>query len=105
MPDGFKEIYTYEELREWWDDFYGGAINFFALIGPRGTGKSTVAKDYMTNRPHLYHKGVISPRGLYEMLFQYRDLPLVFDDVLSLLSNRDCAATVNSVCDRGTKFV
>ena len=92
-------VSTYREFEEWQQDFSGGRINFLVIVGPRGTAKSTLFREAFTGIDHLYHRGIVSARGFYEMLFSHADQPVILDDVTSLLGNKDCVDLTLSLCD------
>lgn len=100
MENGI-EVRSYGELQEFIDMFRKKYIDFVVIKGRAGTGKTHTVKELMENREHLFVNTHISPLEGYIYLYQFRNKPVIIDDIDNLISNdklvslfKQCGETV-----------
>ena len=79
---------TYLELEKLVQAFARGHLNLLILIGGHGLGKSRIVRQALAG-PACWLEGNLSVFGLYCQLWEYRNLPVVLDDVDGLYAQRD----------------
>ena len=87
-------------------------LGLVVLLGRHGTGKSESVKRALsvpgTRGPHivqnvvrttLYIEGHMQPFGLYRQLWEYRNHPIVLDDLDRLYADPDCVRLLKPLCN------
>lgn len=90
-------VRTYEKLSQYTKGFAKGAYNLMFLIGAPGQSKSTILRESMV-REHLWVEGNVSAFKLYQRLYDYRDKPLILDDVDSAFRDRELVRLLKCLC-------
>ncbi len=79
-PPGALIVRTYGELDQFVEAFAEGLLNLLLIIGRPGVQKSRAVKAAVGRRA-CWIDGSATAFGLYGQLYQYRDRPVVIDDV------------------------
>ena len=103
LPEDTIEVTTYRELTSHLEAFKRKIgeekQKQIWIVGPAGTGKSRIVKKALSEIPHYFVSGSATSAKLYEELFRYRDLPVVFDDLSSVYRNRELMSMLRNLCD------
>lgn len=90
------EINSFGELEDFIEMFREKEVDFMALKGNPGTGKSHMVKEIidvgepgerMGEEEALYINTHLTPLQAYKLLFEYRDDPIIIDDIETLVKN------------------
>jgi len=84
-----ETIRTFERLRAICRNFAGGKLPAVMLVGPPGQCKSETLRQELGERGYLTIRGKTSGVKLFEELYEYRGLPVLFDDTSPLFNNLD----------------
>ncbi|MDR3620463.1 MAG: hypothetical protein P4L85_14020 [Paludisphaera borealis] len=95
-PRGAIRIETYAGLDPYVHAFASGAFNLVVLLGDPGLQKSRVVRDVLPKA--CWIEGAATAFGMYKRLFEYRDQPIVVDDVDSLYSNPAAVRLLKCLC-------
>jgi hypothetical protein len=91
--------------------FAAGELGLVLLLGRHGSGKSECVKRALRTSPTpprrsndaeanvLYVEGHVKPFGLYLSLWEYRDHPVVLDDLDRLYADSDCVRLLKPLCN------
>jgi len=112
LPREVISLKTYAQLDLYLAKFASGELSLVLLLGRHGTGKSESVKQALgislrparldEARPRvLYAEGHMQPFGLYRHLWEYRDRPVVLDDLDKLYANSDCVGLLKALCNTG----
>jgi energy-coupling factor transporter ATP-binding protein EcfA2 len=112
LPREVISLKTYEQLDLYLAKFASGELGLVLLLGRHGTGKSESVKQALGISPRptglddarpqvLYAEGHMQPFGLYRHLWEYRDRPVVLDDLDKLYANSDCVGLLKALCNTG----
>ena len=85
-------VETYDELKFYVEMFCHGNSDLLILESVGGYGKSRLVREVMSKIPHVRIGVHATPLSLYTLGYRNRDLPIVFDDVDSLLSDENNVA-------------
>lgn len=111
LPHEVIRLTTYSQLDLYLAKFAQGELGLVLLLGRHGTGKSESVKRSLQvlppgGRPHaaadrsaLYVEGHMRPFGLYHSLWEYRDRPIVLDDLDKLYADSDCVRLLKPLCN------
>jgi len=92
-------ITTYSELRDFITAFAGGSINMLVVCSPGGLGKSEEVRLTLGDSDVVYVGGHVTPLGLYELLFEGRDKPVLFDEIDGLLGDPKHVGLLKQLCE------
>ena len=86
------------------DSVVEGMVDSMIICGSPGMGKSRLVIDRMEHHElgacdTITHKGYITPKGLYEMLYHNSDKLIVFDDCDSIFANDTSANVLKAALD------
>lgn len=81
-------VQTYDEFEDLVDMWVNGGTDFLLLRGRSGTGKTYAAREVVEDHGVLYVNTYTTPLALYKLLYEYRDAPIVIDDIEVLLDNK-----------------
>lgn len=111
LPSEIISLTTYAQLELYLGKFSAGELGLVLLLGRHGTGKSEsvrrnlnlsvsgeAGKDGPDDRV-LYVEGHMQPFGLYRHLWEYRDVPVVLDDLDRLYADPDCVRLLKPLCN------
>lgn len=87
----------YSTIQEYAKAFANKNLGLVILAGRAGTGKSQTFKQAM-GRHVCWIEGNASAFGLYRKLYEYRDTPVVLDDVDGLTKDRNAVRLMKSLC-------
>jgi hypothetical protein len=110
-PREVISLTNYSQLELYLAKFAAGSLGLVLLIGRHGTGKSESVRRSLagaTGSPHcpedgsasaLFIEGHMQPFGLYRHLWEYRDHPVVLDDLDRLYADPDCVRLLKPLCN------
>jgi hypothetical protein len=110
-PREVISLTNYTQLELYLAKFAAGSLGLVLLIGRHGTGKSESVRRSLagtTDSPHciedgptpaLFIEGHMQPFGLYRHLWEYRDHPVVLDDLDRLYADPDCVRLLKPLCN------
>jgi len=115
-------ISTYDELRDYVDAWSEGHLRFLVLEGRGGVGKSYTFKDVLENQYEptgsdddlilqdnnstvIWFSGHATPFSIYKRTETHPNAKVVFDDVDSLLNNKNSVALLKQICETGASEV
>ena len=84
--EGATRITTYDRLDRYVRAFAAGSFNLLILVGDPGLQKSRVVRDAMADA--CWIEGHATAMGIYKRLWEFRDQPIIIDDVNSLYADR-----------------
>ncbi len=90
---------TYSELEFYAKMFRDGNAELVVIAGSGGMGKSRAVEELMKDTEHVRILSHISPMALFIAGYENCDEPIVFDDVDTLLNNKDCVALLKQFCE------
>ena len=111
MPRDVIPVTTYEQLDRYLGKFSSDELGLVLLLGRPGTGKSESVKRAVSvpdgtaddaRRPGgspLYVEGHMQPFGLYRQLWEFRNRPIVLDDLDRLYADPDCVRLLKPLCN------
>lgn len=97
LPESVLPIHTYAELDEHVSAFAKGHLNLLIILGPAGVGKSRILRSRVTAEA-CWIDGTATPFGIYMQAHEFRDRPLVLDDVDGLYANRSGVRLLKCLC-------
>ncbi len=95
-PEAAIRLTTYAELDTFVRAYASGAFNLLVLLGPPGLQKSRAARDALPDA--CWIEGHATALGIYTRLWEFRDQPVVIDDVDSLYSNPGAVRLLKCLC-------
>lgn len=107
VPREVIRLAAYAHLDLYLSKFARGELGLVLLLGRHGTGKSesvrrTLSVTEGAGKSHarvLYVEGHMQPFGLYRQLWEYRDQPVVLDDLDRLYADPDCVRLLKPLCN------
>ena len=111
VPRDVIPVTTYEQLDRYLGKFSSDELGLVLLLGRPGTGKSEGVKRALSvpdstagdaRRPGgspLYVEGHMQPFGLYRQLWEFRDRPIVLDDLDRLYADPNCVRLLKPLCN------
>lgn len=111
VPREVIRLSEYAQLELYLTKFARGELGLVLLLGRHGTGKSESVKQALavsatadlpqTDIPKraLYVEGHMQPFGLYRQLWDYRNQPVVLDDLDRLYADPDCVRLLKPLCN------
>lgn len=107
IPCEVIRLTAYADLELYLSKFARGELGLVLLLGRHGTGKSENVRrtlcipDEANTREArvLYVEGHMQPFGLYRQLWEYRDEPVVLDDLDRLYADPDCVRLLKPLCN------
>lgn len=110
LPGDAIPVSAYADLDRYLSAFAGGALQLLMLLGRHGTGKTQRVKTavglseragngHAGHQRVLYLGGHVSAFGLYQQLWNYRNCPVVIDDLDKLYAQPDCVRILKQLCD------
>jgi hypothetical protein len=104
-------LLTYAQLDLYLAKFSAEELGLVVLLGRHGTGKSESVKRALSvpdpaahfaqnsASTTLYIEGHMQPFGLYRQLWEYRNQPIVLDDLDRLYADPDCVRLLKPLCN------
>ena len=105
LPPHTLIVEDFAEFRELVRAWIEGHYELMVVLGRPGVGKSETVERLMfdakgkPNQKWAYIKGKITPLTLYQTLYDFRLLPIVFNDVDTLLKEETTVSLLKCVCD------
>jgi len=113
LPSDAILVTTYEDLERYLLKFAEGELDLVLLLGRHGTGKTEGVKQALglagaegdegdlggNSHGALYVEGHAQPYGLYQKLWEYRNCPVVIDDLDRLYAKPDCVRLLKPLCN------
>ena len=105
LPPHTLLVDDFAELRDLIQSWIDGQYELMVILGDGGLGKSETIERMMfsskgkASRKWAYIKGHMTPLKLYQLLYEYRLLPIIFNDVDTLLKNEINVSLLKCVCD------
>ena len=105
LPPHTLVVEDFGEFRELIQSWIEGHYELMVILGGAGLGKSETIERQMSvskgkpNSKWAYIKGKITPLKLYQTLYDYRLLPIIFNDVDTLLKDETSVSLLKCVCD------
>lgn len=108
LPREVISLTTYPQLDLYLAKFSAGELGLVLLLGRHGTGKSESVKRSLRaaldkaggkDQSVLYVEGHTQPFGLYRHLWEYRDQPVVLDDLDKLYADANCVRLLKPLCN------
>lgn len=102
---------NYKQLELYLGKFAAGSLGLVLLLGRHGTGKSESVRRILSasitcvdgdtegTEEALFIEGHMQPFGLYRHLWEYRDRPVVLDDLDRLYADPDCVRLLKPLCN------
>jgi hypothetical protein len=100
-----RTITTYERFHRHIAAFFDGDIDSLLALGRGGIGKSHAYKAGLRSRPYHLFGGRQSPLQVYTTLYDAPHLPVVLDDISSLLRDDNFRDMLKALCETGRKVV
>jgi hypothetical protein len=97
MPPHALRLATYAELEAYVRAFAAGHLPLLMLIGPPGVGKSRCLRQALDSRAG-WLSGQATPLGIYLQAYEYRNQPLILDDVDGLYADRSGVRLLKALC-------
>jgi hypothetical protein len=99
-------VTTYALFGQYLRKFAEGELGLLLVLGRPGTGKTFHARAAVEGAPAatsesaeaLYVEGHVQPFGLYQKLWEFRDRPVVLDDVDRLYADAGCVRLLKPLC-------
>ncbi len=92
-------VQTYEELNFYLEMYRDGEIDLLVIESRGGLGKSRLVEDLMRKSRHIKVNSHITPLALYFLGYEYQDVPFIFDDTDSLLTNDLSISLLKMICE------
>ena len=92
-------ITTYKELADFVTAFGDDHVNMLVICSRGGLGKSEAARRTLNTEDIVYIGGHVTPLKLYELLYNGRDKPVVFDEIDELIANPSHIALLKQLCE------
>lgn len=111
VPGEVIRLVDYAQLELYLTKFAQGELGLVLLLGRHGTGKSESVKQALSvpatadlpargvPQGALYVEGHMQPFGLYRQLWDYRNQPVVLDDLDRLYADPDCVRLLKPLCN------
>lgn len=111
LPHEVITLSMYPQLDLYLSKFAAGELGLVLLLGRHGIGKSecvrralgiSVAESEVGGSPDprvLHVEGHMQPYGLYHALWEFRDRPVVLDDLDRLYADGDCVRILKPLCN------
>ena len=100
-----KMISTYERFHNYLLAWLDRDIECLVARGNPGVGKSWAVKELLRGRPHHWFSAKTTALQVYNQLHDAPHLPVVFDDVSAILSDRTFVDMLKNLCERGTSTI
>src|SRR3989344_1491093 len=92
-------VRTYKELEFYIQMFRDGNCDLLIIESRGGLGKSSSVDKVMEQARHLKVSAHVTPLQFYILGYEYKDCPIVLDDVDSLIINKDNIALLKQFAE------
>jgi len=110
LPREVIRLSAYAQLDLYLAKFARGDLGLVLLLGRHGTGKTESVRQIFSNpqtsdcapsadQGALYVEGHMQPFGLYRQLWDYRNCPIILDDLDRLYADPDCVRLLKPLCN------
>lgn len=100
-----RKVDTYERFHRHLAAWAEGEVPCMFVVGPGGTGKSYGYRGVLGSRPYHVFGGRQSPLRMYNTLHDDPHLPVVLDDISSLLKDDQFRDMLKGLCDTGPRVM
>jgi len=100
-----KTISTYERFHNYLLAWHDRDIECLVVRGNHGTGKSWAVEELLRGRPHHWFSAKTTAFQVYNQLHDAPHVPVVFDDVSTILSDSTFVDMLKNLCERGTSTI
>ena len=100
-----RTVTTYERYHRHMAAWLEREIDCLLVLGRPGIGKSSAYKTRLGNRAHHCFGGRQSPLHVYQSLYDEPNLPVVLDDISSLLRDDNFRDMLKALCETGKRTV
>ena len=97
-----KTFDKYERFFNYLLTWLGGGIESLVIVGSPGVGKSWAVEELLEGRRHNLFSARQSALQVYKRIHDDPSIPIVFDDVSSLLRDDTMVDMMKNLCERGT---
>jgi hypothetical protein len=97
-PDYFLPVHTYARVQQYMDAWRHGEIANLCIVGRGGIGKTHFYESMPLRSYHLF-RGKTSAVNMFLAIQQEPDVPIIFDDVGTLLKDPACLDLVKQIAD------
>ena len=92
-------VHTYDELQEYIEMFKTQNIDLLIIMSRGGLGKTTMLKDTMGKGDYVYINTHSTPLRAFQLLYEKRDCPVIFDDIEHILKNPTFVSLLKALAD------
>lgn len=100
IPENAIRVTTFKRLEEFVTAFAKGSLNLLVIIGSQGISKSRLVVQAVENACLI--TGHATPFGIYKKLWEFKDKPVVIDDVDELYRSGDGVRLLKCLCSTET---
>lgn len=100
-----RKIRTYERFHRHMSAWLDREIECLLVLGSAGAGKSHAYLTALGNRPYHRFSGRQSPLHVYLTLCDRPDLPVVFDDIATLVRDDNFRDMLKGLCETGGRVI
>lgn len=94
-----RTINSFERLKNHYLAVRDGDIRFLVVVGRGGIGKSCMYEEVFPSGKYNHFTGRTTAIEIYCQAYDHPDIPIILDDVGSLLHHCDCIELLKSLCD------
>jgi len=93
------EIKKYDELQAYIEMFKKQKIDLLIIMSRGGLGKTSLLKNTMGKDDYVYINTHSTPLRTFQMLYEKRDCPVIFDDIEHILKNQTFVSLLKTLSD------
>ena len=93
------EVKTYDELQEYVEMFKTQNIDLLIIMSRGGLGKTTTLKNTLGKNDYVYINTHSTPLRTFQLLYEKRDCPVIFDDIEHILKNPTFVSLLKALSD------
>jgi hypothetical protein len=97
VPKNAVTVRTYAEFEQFSRAFAAGHLNLLIVLGGPGLSKTRVMREAVGPAACCI-EGHVTPFGVYRLLWEHKDQPVVLDDADSLFLNPEGIRLMKALC-------